>query len=109
MASISEEEEILEAAISGIPRVAQAVAAIPVEHRGRALDAAESSYRQTAQDLGYEEGPIQSWVSAVMFRLRAEVKKVDERGSVENLARGTFAGGEPTWTRIPIDKDGGER
>ena len=40
----------------------------------RALDAAERSYRQTVRDLGYEEGPVQSWVSAVMLRLQTEVK-----------------------------------
>jgi hypothetical protein len=75
MASSSEAEKILEAAIAGIPRVAEAVASIPEEDRPRALDAAESSYRQTLRDLGYEEAPIQGWISAVMFRLRSEVKK----------------------------------
>ena len=75
MASISEEEKILEAAVAGIPRVAGAVASIPEEKRPRALDAVEGSYRQTVLDLGYEEGPVQSWVSAVMFRLQREVKE----------------------------------
>ncbi len=75
MASISEEEEILEAAVSGIPRVAEVVASIPEEERRRALHAAARSYRDTARDLGYDEGPIQSWVSAVMLRLQTEVKK----------------------------------
>ena len=75
IASSSKEEEILAAAVAGIPRVAQVVASIPSEHQSRALDAAESSYRQTLRDLGYEEAPIQGWTSAVMFRLRSEVKK----------------------------------
>jgi Holliday junction resolvasome RuvABC DNA-binding subunit len=61
--------------LAGIPRVAEVVASIPSEQQSRALDAAESSYRQTLQDLGYEEAPIQGWISAVMFRLRSEVKK----------------------------------
>ena len=74
MASISEEEEILEAAVAGIPRVAEVVVSIPEEDRVRALDAAERSYRQTVQDLGYDEGPVQSWVSVVMLRLLTEVK-----------------------------------
>lgn len=39
------------------------------------LHAVEGSYRQTVRDLGYEEGPVQSWVSAVMFRLQGEVKE----------------------------------
>ena len=75
MASSSEAEKILEAAIAGIPRVAEAVASIPEEDRPRALDAVEDSYRQTVRDLGYEEGPVQSWVSAVMLRLQREVKE----------------------------------
>jgi hypothetical protein len=74
MASSSEAEKILEAAVAGIPRVAEAVASIPEEDRPRALDAVEGSYRQTVRDLGYEEGPVQSWVSAVMLRLQKEVK-----------------------------------
>jgi hypothetical protein len=75
MASSSEEEDILEAAVAGIPRVAEVVASIPGEDRARALDAVERSYRQTVRDLGYEEAPIQSWISAVMLRLQAEVRK----------------------------------
>ena len=75
MASISEEEEILEAVVAGIPRVAEAVASIPEENRAKALDATESSYRQTARDLGYEEGLAEGWISAIMRRLQAEVKE----------------------------------
>jgi hypothetical protein len=75
MASISEEEQILEAAVAGIPRVAEVVASIPEEDRAKALDAVESTYRQTVRDLGYEEWPVQGWVSAMMLRLQAEVKQ----------------------------------
>jgi molybdopterin-biosynthesis enzyme MoeA-like protein len=75
MASSSEAEKILEAAVAGIPRVAQAIAETPAEHRAKALEAAERSYRQTVRDLGYDEGPIQGWVSAVMLRLQTEVRK----------------------------------
>ena len=73
MASISEEEEILEAAVTGIPRVAEAVASIPEKAKAKALVAVESTYRQTMLDLGYEEGPAESWVSAMMLRLQAKV------------------------------------
>ena len=73
MASISEEEEILEAAVTGIPRVAEAVASIPEKARAKALAAVGSTYRQTMRDLGYDEGPAESWVSAMMLRLQAEV------------------------------------
>ncbi len=75
MASIADEEEILEAAIAGIPKVAEVIASIPEEDRATALDAAERSYRQIVCDLGYDEGPIESWVSAVMLRLQREVKE----------------------------------
>jgi len=75
MASISEEEEILEAAVAGIPKIAEVVASIPDRDRAKALDAVERSYRQTVRDLGYEEGPVQSWIVAVMLRLQSEVKK----------------------------------
>ncbi len=72
MASISKKEEILEAAVAGIPKVAELVASIPEQDRTRALDAAERSYRQTVLNLGYEEGPAEAWVSAIMVRLQAE-------------------------------------
>ena len=73
MASILEEEEILETAVTGIRRVAEAVASIPEKARAKALVAVESTYRQTMLDLGYEEGPAESWVSTIMVRLQAEV------------------------------------
>jgi len=75
MASNSEAEEILEAAVAGIPKVAEVVASVPEQDRAKALDAVERSYWQTVCDLGYEEGPVQSWVSAVMLRLQREVKE----------------------------------
>jgi len=53
MASIYEDEEILEAAIAGLPRVAEVVASISEEDRSRALDAVESTYWQTVRGLGY--------------------------------------------------------
>ena len=74
MASNSESEQILEMAIAGISRVAQAIAAMPAEDRARALEAAERSYCQTALDLGYGETQAESWAAALMFRLRAKSK-----------------------------------
>jgi len=73
MASSLQEAEILEAAVTGIPRVAQAIAAIPPQHRDSAVRAAERCYLQTARDLGGAEKFAQNWVSAVMLRLQAEV------------------------------------
>jgi dihydrodipicolinate synthase/N-acetylneuraminate lyase len=79
MMSNSEREEILEATIAGMPRVAQVIAAIPAKHRGNALEAAEQSYLQSVQDLGYAEAATRKWVSAVMFQL---LEKMEEELSV---------------------------
>jgi hypothetical protein len=67
-------EEALQEAIIGLPRVAEAIAAIPAYARSKALAAAEASYRQSALDLGYDGGEAQNWVDAMMFRLRGEVE-----------------------------------
>jgi hypothetical protein len=67
------EEQVLEAAIGGLSRVAEAILATPNEARTKALDAAEDSYHRAARDLGYDEAKIEEWVSAIMFRLRAEI------------------------------------
>ncbi len=74
-ASSSQQAEILQAAVAGIPRVAKAIAAIPAEHRGSACGAAERCYMQTAKDLGGADKFAQKWASAVMLRLRAEVEQ----------------------------------
>jgi hypothetical protein len=73
MASSSEEAEVLEAAVAGIPKIAQIIAFMPVEDRASALDAAERSYLQTARDLGGAENLAQNWASAVKFHLQAAV------------------------------------
>ncbi len=73
-ASSSQQAEILQAAVVGIPRVAQAIAAIPAEHRASAFAAAERCYMQTAKDLGGADKFAQKWTSAVMLRLRADVE-----------------------------------
>jgi hypothetical protein len=73
MASNSEAEKILLLAIDGIPRIARVIAKIPTEHHKRAFDAAESSYRQTVRELGYEGEDAERWVGALMLRLRTEV------------------------------------
>src|ERR1700722_328672 len=71
--TVDTKQEVLEAAISGLPRVAKAILATPNEARAKALDAAADSYRQTGRVLGYDEAKLQEWVYAIMFRLRAEV------------------------------------
>jgi hypothetical protein len=70
MSSLLEVDEALAAAVAGIPRVAEVIAAIPPEDRLRALNAAEKSYLQTAQALGYEGAGADQWATTVMSRLR---------------------------------------
>jgi hypothetical protein len=70
-------EQVLEAAITGVFRVAEAIHATPTEKRTKALDAAANSYRQTAQDLAYDEAETREWLHGIMFRLRTEVAARD--------------------------------
>jgi hypothetical protein len=79
-----EHEEILQAAMDGIHRVAVAIASLSEEQRERAFQAAEHSYEQTARDLGYPEQRAGVWVSAVMFRLRADVEKLCKRSAAKD-------------------------
>jgi hypothetical protein len=72
MTLIMAEDEILSAAIAGVPKVAEFIARVPTDYRSRALDAAEKSYLKTAHTLGYQDAEAQQWVSAVMSRLRLD-------------------------------------
>ena len=67
-----DEDEILSAAIAGVPRVAELIAMVPAEDRSRALLAAEKSYLETAHTLGYQDAYAQQWASTVMSRLQIE-------------------------------------
>jgi hypothetical protein len=67
-----DEDEVLSAAIAGIPRVAELIATVPDDDRSRALEAAEKSYLETARTLGYQDADALEWASAVMSRLRTE-------------------------------------
>ena len=103
----SSSEEVLEAAVAGIPRVAQAIAEIPTEDRAKALEAAERSYRQTVRELGYEEGLVQSWVSAVMLRLQTEVRnqELTKQNALEALQKALFQSAtEVDKNVIPIER-----
>jgi len=75
MASSSEEGKVLEAAVAGIPEIAQIIAFMPVEDRARAFDTAERSYLRTVKNLGGAEELAQKWASAVMLELRAAVEE----------------------------------
>ena len=87
MVSNSEMEAMLEATIAGIPRVDQAIATVPAKQWARALKAAEQSYLQAVQDLGYGEAATQKWVSAVMFglRMKVEEERLAERMGLKTL------------------------
>ncbi|MGC2329901.1 MAG: hypothetical protein WA581_00470 [Candidatus Acidiferrales bacterium] len=67
---------ILGMAVAGIPEVAHTIAYVSAKNRTTAFDAAERSYLQTARDLGCAEADARTWVSAVMFQLRAEVDEL---------------------------------
>lgn len=67
-----DEDDVLSAAIAGVPRIAEFISTVPAEERPRALEAAEKSYLETAHTLGYEDADAQQWASTVMSRLRVE-------------------------------------
>jgi hypothetical protein len=75
MRSSAEDVIVLEAAVAGIPKVAELIALASVESRAAALDAAERTYLQTAKDLGGTEELAQKWTAAVMLKLRAAVNE----------------------------------
>ena len=75
MASHSEREEAFEAAIARLPRVAEGIAGMPPEKQSAAFAIAERTYLETAREVGCSEEQARNWVAAVMFGLRAEVKK----------------------------------
>jgi hypothetical protein len=77
MVSRLEADNILEAAVTGVPRVAESIAGISSELRERAFRAAERSYQRTARDSGYSQADAQVWISAIMFRLRSEVTELN--------------------------------
>ena len=71
--SDSRHQEIFELAFAGIPRVADLIAALRVDDRTKALDAAEQRYKQMARDLGVSEGAAEVWAAAMMSLIRLRV------------------------------------
>ena len=71
----SSSEEVLEAAVAGIPEIARIIASLPVEDQPSAFDVAERSYLRTAKYLGGADDLAQRWASAVMYRLREQVEE----------------------------------
>ena len=66
-------EETLQKAIIGIPRVAERIVKLPDTQREKALKAVELSYLQTVSDMAPAEDDARHWVDEVMDTLRAEV------------------------------------
>ena len=110
MDSISERERILRAAMAGVSSVARAIAAVPIGQRQGALRAAESSYLRTVQDLGYTEVAARSRVSAILFRLRREVRReVSETDALKTLYEDLCARRAGTGRELRKTRAGSER
>jgi hypothetical protein len=75
-----EHHEVFDAAIAGIPRVAEMIAAVPLEQRTKALGAAQQSYQRTAKDLGYDDTDAQQWASELMSQLSILVRLEKDTG-----------------------------
>jgi hypothetical protein len=75
MSSRSEREEAVETALARLPRVAEGIAKMSPEKQSAAFGIAERTYLEIALELDYLEEVARNWVSAMMFRLRAEVEK----------------------------------
>jgi hypothetical protein len=86
MAFTLESERILQAVVSGIPRVAMTIAEIPAALRERALDAVARSYQQRLRELGYTETDAQIWISAVMLRLRSQITEQRKKMVVPGIS-----------------------
>jgi len=56
MKSKLKDDDVLERAIGGIPRIAQIIVGMPPDEKHKALDVVEYSYRRTARELGFSEG-----------------------------------------------------
>jgi hypothetical protein len=69
MALDLENDEVFSAAIEGLPKIVELMATVPEAKRSLALAAAQQSYLQTAQALGYEESDAERWASTIMSLL----------------------------------------
>ena len=78
MALDLENDEVLSAAIEGLPKVVELITTVPEEQRPLALAAAHKSYLHVAQTLGYLENDAEEWASTVMSMLEI-AKLANER------------------------------
>jgi hypothetical protein len=84
-------EEVLQKAIIGIPRVAERIVGLPDDEREKALRAVELSYLQTVSDTDSPAGDAPHWVGAVMETLRAEVADQARDETEVTVGRDGFA------------------
>ena len=104
MASNSQSAKISRAAVSGIPKAAQLIAALPAEDREGALWAAERSYRQTVRNLGYEQaalgvsrGGFYAWLIRPCSRRSRSDEEVGAKVRASFLARDRTYGARRVW------------
>jgi hypothetical protein len=71
---VANQVEVLQAVINGIPRIAEAIAAVAADERSKAFTAVEASHHQSALELGYSDSEARDWVTAIMFSLRTQVR-----------------------------------
>jgi hypothetical protein len=76
-------DEVLRAALAGVPRIATVIAYMPPQERQRAFMAAQKSYERTAQNLGYTRAAARQWASTVLRRLKEEVAELQGGGRME--------------------------
>ena len=72
MATTLESEMILQAAVTGIPRIATTIAEIPAALRERVFAAVARSYQQTVQELGHPEVDAQFAIAQPSCRATKE-------------------------------------
>ena len=90
-----EGDEALSAAIAGLPKIAEPIAAVPTEDRARALEAAEKSYVQTALSLGYDDADAQQWHPLLCCDCDSERASVPQAVQVVDKL--------PLWSSRPSD------
>jgi hypothetical protein len=71
------ERKILRAAVAGMPRIVEVIAALPAELQAGALTAAERGYRQTFLESGVDREIAGKMVAALVRRLRRQVDNRD--------------------------------
>jgi hypothetical protein len=103
-----ENDEVFSAAVKGLPKVVELIAAIPKEKRSLALAAAQQSYLQNAQAIGYDESDAQKWASALVSLLEIEAvtrelatAKITEINKTKRISTCLREGEIPTPTFFP--------